>query len=85
MCEGGGRVRRTSEETSIESETGYMKRMVAGAVSDIPAHNLPINPRVYLDTQVKLLKKASSLTKLFAGRLLGLCDGPWQLSVDVPL
>ena len=29
-----------------------MKRMVAGAVSDIPAHNLPINPRVYLDTQV---------------------------------
>merc|ERR1719228_2555352 len=28
-----------------------MKRMVAGAVSDIPPHTLPINPRVYRDNQ----------------------------------
>ena len=32
---------------------GNIKRMVVGAVSDIPAHNLPINPRVYPDNQAK--------------------------------
>ena len=74
-----------SQEVLSPALGGNMKRMVAGAVSDIPAHNLPINPRVYLDTQVKLSKKASCMTKVFAGRLLGLCDGPWQLGVDVPL
>ena len=42
-----------SQEVLSPALGGNMKRMVAGAVSDIPAHNLPINPRVYLDTQVK--------------------------------
>ena len=32
---------------------GNIKRMVVGAVSDIPSHNLTINPRVYPDTQAK--------------------------------
>ena len=41
-----------SQEVLSPALGGNMKRMVAGAVSDIPAHNLPINPRVYLDTQV---------------------------------
>merc|ERR1719209_1853862 len=40
-----------SQEVLSPALGGNMKRMVAGAVSDIPAHNLPINPRVYLDTQ----------------------------------
>merc|ERR1719209_2921092 len=40
-----------SQEGLSPALGGNMKRMVAGAVSDIPAHNLPINPRVYLDTQ----------------------------------
>ena len=75
-----------------------MKRMVAGAVSDIPAHNLPINPRVYLDTQVlrnvQKFPEEISLKKNFlvcdkgsfsSGGLLGLCDGSRQLCVDVPL
>ena len=46
-----------SQEVLSPALGGNMKRMVAGAVSDIPAHNLPINPRVYLDTQVKNSQK----------------------------
>ena len=79
-----------SQEVLSPALGGNMKRMVAGAVSDIPAHNLPINPRVYLDTQVKNDKNNKKSRfwfddKEIAGGLLGLCDGSWQLSVDVPL
>merc|ERR1719228_2589612 len=42
-----------SQEVLSPALGGSMKRMVAGAVSDIPipTHTLPLNPRVYLDTQ----------------------------------
>merc|ERR1719398_640761 len=40
-----------SQEVLSPALGGNMKRMVAGAVSDIPTHTLPLNPRVYLDTQ----------------------------------
>ena len=40
-----------SQEVLSPAVGGPIKRMVAGAVSDIPTHTLPAAPRLYLDSQ----------------------------------